>query len=171
MKINFDGKRKIIAVTFVLAAVFVTLLITDMKRRIGYNKALGQYREMVALSKEYMEMKSGIRGVEKRIGLAKSENISIVVENLMSGIGLREKLESVKPFGGETKEDYSIYEAEVMIDNVTLNELVNILYAVYTVPAGLFVTSAEFKTDFSEKTLIDAMVSLKLVGLTKEDGR
>ncbi|MGE5893251.1 MAG: hypothetical protein ACM34I_04285 [bacterium] len=166
--LSVKKKRMIVAVVLVLVAVLLVLLSADLRSKGKYRAALTQRQEMAVLAEQYGVMRSHVDRVEHRIGLSKAESITIAVENLFGGMGLKRNLKSVKPFGGGTSEQYEIQEAEITVDKLTLNELVNVLHAVYTVPAGLFVTSAEFKRDFSERSRINARISLKLIGRKPE---
>jgi hypothetical protein len=172
MRLPLDRKKKILmAVSVAVAVAMVLLLGLDFRERRAYRKAEAQHQEMVSLSQQYLAMRSGVDRIEKRIGLSSTESLPIAVENIVAGMGLKGKLQSVKPFGGGTRENYEIQEAEVVIDKLTVNELVNVLYGFYTVPAGLFVTSSEYKRDFSDRRLINARLSLKLISLKQQEGK
>lgn len=161
------GAILVAGVLFVMTVLLVLFGI-DVRLKRKYRIALEQRSEMAALAEQYRAMRSHVDRIERRIGLSKTENIPVTIENVLAGVGLKKKLKSVKPFGGGTRERYEIQEAEIVIDKLTLNELVNVLHAFSTVPSGIFVTSAEFKRDFSERNLINARMSLKLIGLKPE---
>lgn len=166
---TLDKNRVYIIAALVLTGLLLLLVITDIKKRSDYRRVLDQFEQMVEIANDFSASGSEVSVIEKRIGLSKDESLPIIVERIVSEMGLKKKLQTVKPFGGGEKADYIIQETEVALEDLTLNELVNVLYGIYTVPAGLFVTSAEFKKDFTAQNLIDAEVILKMVAFKKED--
>lgn len=168
---QMSKKNQILLIAALAAAGMVIVLFgLDMKQRTGVSSAMEQYEEMSALSKLYSELSSSVNSVEKRSALSKGDSLPIVVESMITDIGLKERLRSVKPFGGGTKGNYEVQEAEVLLEKLSMNELINVLHGIYTEPAGLFVTAAEFKRDFTERETINAQLSLKMVSLPKEAG-
>ena len=168
MTTTISKNRVYIIASLMLTGLLLILVVTNIKKRSEYKKVLNQFEEMVEISNEFSRLGSEVNFIENRIGLSKSESLPIVIEKIVSEMGLKEKLQTVKPFGGGEKADYVIQESEVLLDNLSLNELVNVMYGIYTVPAALFVTSAELKSDFSERNLIDAKMTLKMVAFKKE---
>jgi hypothetical protein len=161
--------RIYIIAALVLTGLLIVLVVTDIKKRSEYRRVLDQFEQMVEIANEFSATGSDVSIIENRMGLSKDESLPIIVEKIVSEMGLKGKLQTVKPFGGGEKADYVIQETEILLDDLTLNELVNVIYGLYTVPAGLFVTSAEFKKDFTAQNLIDAQVTLKMVAFKKED--
>lgn len=161
-----DKKTKILIAGAALLIIFLIFIVSlDIKKKINYQRVLAQYNEMLVLEKEFLKLKTQTGMVEDRIGLSVHENLSIVMERLISTIGVRDKMKNIKPFEAGQNKGYSIQQAEVLFDGIDLNELVNLFYAIYTTPKGLFVTSFNIKKDFSKKQRIDARLSVKLVGL------
>ena len=152
-------------IVFIGLAVPVMLSVVDIGKRSQYRKVLMQYQEMISISKDVSGVAQKVGAIERRIVLAETQSLPVLIERIVSEIGLKKNLEVVKPFGGGERADYVIQESEVELENLTLNELVNVLYGIYTAPAGLFVTSAEIKKDFSEPTQLDVRMTLKLVAL------
>jgi hypothetical protein len=161
--------RVYIIAALVLTGLLIVLVVTDIQKRSEYRRVLDQFEQMVEIANEFSATASDVSIIENRMGLSKDESLPIIVEKIVSEMGLKKKLQTVKPFGGGEKADYVVQETEILLDNLTLNELVNVIYGIYTVPAGLFVTSAEFKKDFTAQNLIDAQVTLKMVAFKKED--
>ncbi|MGW8272944.1 MAG: hypothetical protein ACWGN7_06100 [Thermodesulfovibrionales bacterium] len=166
--LSFIRERYLVLIPIVAMVSLAILFGISMRHKGAYESALSQYREMEALGKSYLAMRDDVLEVERRMGLSHAESIPVIVEQLMGGMGLKGKLKSVKPFGGGTRETYVIQEAEVLTERLSLNELVNVLYAIQSAPFGLFVTSCEVTRDFSERTLLDAKLSLRLIGLKAE---
>ena len=154
----------------VAIGLLVFISVTALKKKADYRKTKKQYKEMLSVSKEFLRLREKVSMVEARAGLSESRQLPVVVEKVVADMGLKQKLQSVKPFGGGARTGYNVQEAEVAMDNLTLNELINVLYGIYHAPAGLFVTSAEFKRDFSAHELIDAKMSLKLVEFSGKKG-
>ncbi len=163
---ELDKKTKILIAGAALLIIFLIFVVSlDIKQKINYQRVFRQYDEMLVLKKEFLRLKTQTGMVEDRIGLSVHENLSIVMEKLVSTIGVRNKMKNIKPFGAGQNKEYSIQQAEVIFDGLDLNELVNLFYAIYTTPKGLFITSFNIKKDFSKKQSIDARLSVKLVEL------
>jgi len=161
----------VVAAGVVFLVVLIIVFGVDMKQRAKLSRTMKQHDELVVVSDEYSRLSASVSRIEKRAALSKGESLPIVIENMFEDMGLKERLQSVKPFGGGTKEGYEMQEAEVVVERLGMNELVNVLYGIYTQPAGLFVTSAEFKRDFTERERINAKLSLKMISLVTEEGR
>lgn len=149
-------------------ALLVFLMVIDIGKRSKFRNVLVQYREMVSISRELSTIAQEVGALESRIALAETQSLPVLVERIVSEMGLKKNLQAVKPFGGGERADYAIQESEVELENLTLNELVNVMYGMYTAPAGLFVTSAEIKKDFSAPKQLDVRMTLKLVSLSGE---
>jgi len=148
--LKLDKRAKIIIAGAALLIIFLIFMVfLDIKKKINYRKVMEQYNEMLVLGDEFSRLQAQTDKIEDRIGLSVHENLSIIMEKLISTIGVRDKMKNIKPFGAGQNGDYSIQQAEVIFDGLDLNELVNLFYAIYTTPKGLFITSFNIKRDFS----------------------
>jgi hypothetical protein len=169
---GFSVNKKIIAgLVGIAVALLVFLFIIDMGKRSKFEQVLAQHEEMIAISRELSVAGQKVSAIENRIGLAETQSLPVLIESIISDMGLKKNLQSVKPFGSGERADYMIQESEVELENLNLNELVNIMYGIYTAPAGLFVTSADIKKDFSDPQLLDVRMALKLVTTKGEKGK
>lgn len=172
--LRMDMEKKGLLVLGAAVAFFlgvIVLLGVDMKQRALLSGTMRQMDELSVVADEYKRLSSSVSRVEKRAALSKGESLPIVIENMFEEMALKERLKSVKPFGGGKKEGYDMQEAEVVVDRLSMNELVNVLYGIYTQPEGLFVTAAELKRDFTEREKINAKLSLKMISLVREEGK
>jgi len=164
-------KRLFIAIAVIMLGLLVTVIYSDLRKRARLSRILRQHDEMVSVAHELSSYGFHVKAIEDRMALAEKDQLPLIVERLVSGMGMKDKLQSVKPFGGGAEAEYSVQEAEVVMEKLTMNEVVNLLYGVYTFPAGLFATSVEMKRDFSSGNLIDIDMSLKLVSPKEESGK
>ncbi len=77
---------------------------------------------------------------------------------MLGSVGLKDRIKSIKNIdsnGGE--------KAELSIKGVSMNEMVNILYAFENAPMPLVVRAVELKNSFQRYGLLDMTLTLALV--------
>lgn len=116
------------------------------KRAFELKRQLAQMQE---LRKDYIQALGEAEEYRKRIFL-KEQNISVALEGILDGLHLKEKLSSIKPTIQKDIGKYRIDGAEVRMERLTLNETVNLLYAMEQGPEGFIVRSLKMKKDFSQ---------------------
>ncbi len=165
---NLTGRSRTLMTIAAIAVLLLFVIVSvNIKKRAELSRTLKQFDEMASISGEFSGIGSDVGLIERRIGLTEGGQIPVMMEKIVSEMGLRSKLSSVKPIGGGDRDNYLISESEVSFDNLSVNELINVLYGIYTAPAGLFVTSADIKRDFSQGNLVDAKLNVKLVSFRK----
>ncbi len=123
----------------------------------------GKYRELTALSNEYKAFSDRIDIIEKRISLVKVNGIVQAIDDLSSSLGIKKKVKSVKVVGRREITDTMTEEmAEVLIEKVDMNELVNIFYKAENMPMALSIKKVKIKKPFDNPELLDVTMTVAL---------
>ncbi len=119
--------------------------------------------ELNALGKEYRSLKDQVGSVEQKSVTSKTSGVAKVMEDVASSIGLKGKLKSVKGAGTrEIQGSLTEESAEVQMEKVTLNELVNMFYRIGEAPAIISVKRTTIKKSFENPELLNVTMTLAL---------
>jgi hypothetical protein len=157
------GRILIIALLIGLSVLIIPLLI--MQRAAGKEREAlrARQKELTVLSVEYRPLKQGLDLVEQRSTAAQVRGIANAVDTLSSSVGLKGKVKSVKVSGTREIQGAMTEEtAEVRMEKVTMNELVNIFYRVQEAPMILSVKRAAIKKTFENPELLDITMTLSI---------
>ncbi|MDH7500355.1 MAG: hypothetical protein QHH30_08225, partial [candidate division NC10 bacterium] len=87
--------------------------------------------EFRLLSSEYELLRKQIEGVDRRVSLGSSSGVPQAVDDIVSSLGIRQKMRSVRVIGKRrVSEELTEETAEVQVEKLNLNELVNLLYRI-----------------------------------------
>lgn len=114
----------------------------------------------MALKDEFLSLRRKVKLVEGRKHLANVKGIVEAVDQVFNPLGLKEKVQSVKPL---TTKDKNEEKAEVEIKGVDLNEMVNILYNVENSPMLLVIRKMSLKASFENPDKLNMTLTLSLV--------
>ncbi len=119
--------------------------------------------ELASLSRDYRTLKENVDLVEQRPSLSQIRGVANAVDSLSSSLGIKGKIKSVKvtpskEVSGSMKEE----NAEVVIEKVTLNELVNLFYRIGDAPMILSVKRVSMKKSFENPELLDVSMTIAL---------
>jgi hypothetical protein len=151
-----------------LAAVLgVVLAIVALIVSLGYNAGAEKrldasraaHEDLLQFRDEYLELSRRVSFLEKKRGLTSVQGIVEAVERTITPLGLRDSVKSIKPVRADGPHEE---RAEVLIQGVGMNEMVNLLYAVERAPMLLIIRKAEMRTSFEnpEQFTVTLMVSL-----------
>ncbi len=114
-----------------------------------------QRKEMMLLKDEFLSLRQRINLVEGKKNLSNVQGIVQAVDEVFSSIGLRDKVKTVKSTGKrETKNGFE-EEADISIEKVSMNEMVNILYKIERAPMILTIKKATVKKSFESPELLN----------------
>jgi len=122
-----------------------------------------KHKELSVLSREYKIMKENVDFVEQRSTVAQVRGIANAVDMLSSSVGMKGKIKSVKVTGArEIQGSMTEESAEVQMEKVSMNELVNIYHRVLDAPMILSVKRATIKKSFENPELLDVAMTIAL---------
>ena len=85
------------------------------------------------------------------------------MDEVFKSIGLGQKVKSVKSTGTREKKYASEEEAEVSVEKVTMNEMVNILFRMENAPMIFSIRRTSIKTAFDNPSLLNITMTVSLI--------
>lgn len=125
-----------------------------------------KYNELIMLSKEYEGLKGKIETAESKQSPTSKVGIANAVNDIFSSLGIKGKVKNItgisnRQLAGNISEE----SAEIYIEKVTMNELVNVFYKIETTPIVLSVKKAAIKKSFDKPELLNVTITLALFNL------
>lgn len=164
MRLKIGRRLFLIVVGFAVSIVLCILALnasTSSKRDLGNLKV--QQKEMHLLKDEFLSLKNRINAVEEKKSLTKVEGVVQAVDEIFLPLGLKRKVKSVKPTGTKELKGAIEEEAEVQVEKVDMNEMVNIFYKIENAPMILSIKKATIKTSFDNPALLNITMTIALV--------
>lgn len=163
MRLPLDRRFALPAALAAAVFICVVLVIMSASLRKERDSLKVQQKEMSALRDEYLELKGSVGAVEDRQTLTKVAGVVQGVEEIFKSIGLSQKVKSVKSAGARDQRFGTEEEAEVVVEKVNMNELVNILYKLENAPMALTVRKASMRTTFENPALLNLTLTVGLI--------
>lgn len=136
----------------IVFAIGINLLISERKE---LEKLKEQRKEMMLLKGEYVSLKQKINTVESKKNLTNVQGVVQATDEVFSSIGLRDKVKTVKTTGKRETRDGFEEEADIYIEKVNMNEMVNIFYKTENAPMVLTIKKATIKKSFENPELFN----------------
>jgi len=149
-----------IAVSVILCILLINVSLSS-KKDLGNLKA--QQKELLSIKDEFLSLKNRIDTVENKKSLTKIEGIVQAADEVFLSLGLKRKVKSVKPTGTKDLKETIEEEAEVQVEKVDMNEMVNIFHKIENSPMILSVKKTTIKTSFENPELLDITMIIALV--------
>jgi len=163
--LNFRFDRKVVilsglALLFVLCIVLFKVSLSLRKER---DSLKAQQKEMLLLVNDYASLKYAVDIVEGKKSLSQVQGIVQAVDEVFRSMGLNQKVKSVKSTGTREQKYASEEEAEISVEKVSMNEMVNIFYRVENAPMILSVRKASIRTSFDNPSLLNITMTIGLI--------
>lgn len=159
-----DRKKGLVFSVLILAMFILAVPAFMFERKALKDMELHKARlkEAGLLSIEYRTLKERINSFEKRKAITKTEGVMQAAGNLMSLSGIRDKVKSVKTAGNKMITNGTEERAEVRLERLSLNEVINILYRAENPAMTLSVKQISIKKSFEKPDLLDLNMTLSL---------
>ncbi|MDO8784633.1 MAG: hypothetical protein Q7J12_00295 [Syntrophales bacterium] len=120
-------------------------------------------KEFSNLTDKYNELKVQVNAIDGKRSLSKTRSIIQAVNEVFLSLGIKEKMKSLKGIenrdvGGQTNEE----SAEVQIEKLTLNELVQVFYKIENSPVLFSIKRVSAKKSFTSPELLDVTMTISL---------
>lgn len=166
---GLDRKRWLVSIAVV--AVFLTsiaIAIRALSSRAEVVRVLrDQRQEMVLLKDEVLSLRRKIEPAERRKSLSNVQGVLQAVEEVFSPIGLKDRVKTVKViYRKETKEGVE-EAADLVVERLTMNEMVNVFYRIEHVPFLLAIKKATIKQSFENPELLNLSLTLSFSRMTE----
>ena len=158
--------RRIISFSAVLIS-FLILAALGIKMLSSQTKELHQLqeqrKEMALLRDEFLLLQQKIQTVEKRKNLTNIQGVLQAVDEVFSSVGLKDKVKTVKNTGKRETKDGIEEEADVSVEKVTMNEMLNIFYRIDHAPMILSIKKVTVKQSFENPELLNITLMLSFL--------
>jgi len=148
-------------VLLVVIAVYGMNLLSSEQREL---KLLNdQRKEMLILRDEYVSLKKRVDSAESRKDLSSAQGIVQAADEVFQSIGLKDKVKTVKSTNRRDMKEGTEEEAELLIEKVSMNEMVNIFYKIENAPMILTIKKAVIKKSFENPELLNISLTLSFL--------
>lgn len=158
--------RRIISFSAVLIS-FLILAALGIKMLSSQTKELHQLqeqrKEMAVLRGEFLSLQQKIQTVENRKNLTNVQGVLQAVDEVFSSVGLKDKVKTVKNTGKRETKDGIEEEADISVEKVTMNEMVNIFYRIDHAPMILTIKKVSVKQSFENPELLNITLMLSFL--------
>jgi hypothetical protein len=149
-----------VAASLLLCAFLFNFMLT-LKEENSNLKA--SQKELALLKDDYLVLQAKVGAVEGKKTVADVKGVVQAVDTVFRSLGLNEKVKSVKTTGSREGKYGIEEEAEVQVEKVDMNEMVNIFYKLENAPMVLSVKKTVVKTTFEDPTLLNITMTLSLI--------
>ncbi|MGD0283382.1 MAG: hypothetical protein ABSB95_13585 [Dissulfurispiraceae bacterium] len=163
MKLSME-KRYIVPAAVVLALILSIVMVSvSMSLKKKHSALLEQQNELMQLKEQYLTLRDSLAFVESKKSLTKVAGITQAVDEIFRSLGLSQKVKSVKSTGTWDRKYAIEDEAEVQLEKVNMNEMVNIFYKIENAPMILSIKKTAMKTSFDSPTLMNITMTVSLI--------
>lgn len=120
-------------------------------------------KDLSVLDAEYKPLRDKIATFEQRKSSTKIAGVPQAMDDLSSSVDLKRKVKGVKSIGSREITGGTEESAEVQIEKVTMNELVNLLFRIEDAPMMLSIKRAVVKKTFEDPELFNVTLTLSLL--------
>jgi general secretion pathway protein M len=160
-------KDRRVVIFFSGLTVFVILFVIGLNLLSADKKALknlkDQKQEMMTLKNDLLTLQQKIQATESRKNLTAVQGVVQAIDDVFVPVGLKDRVKTVKSTGKREGRDGFEEEADVYIEKVTMNEMVNILYRIENAPMILTIKKITIKKSFENPELLNISLILSFL--------
>jgi thioredoxin-related protein len=165
MREMMKDKKIILGIAgLVLFIIMISVALTTLaNERMDLLQLKEQRKEMIALKDSLLLLSRKVHNVEAKKELSKVQGIAQAVEEVFSSVGLKDRVKTVKSTGKRETKDGFEEEADVYIEKVTMNDMVNIFYRIRNAPMILTIKKVAIKKSFENPELLNISLILSFL--------
>ncbi|MBI5101793.1 MAG: hypothetical protein HZB33_08180 [Nitrospirae bacterium] len=163
MTIPYDKKFYAVAAAIIGVIACIAMAITARSLRTENAGLKARQTELMALKDEALKLREAVGSVTEKKSVTRVEGVVQAADEIFKSLGISQKVRSVKPSGSGERQYGIEEEAEVQLEKLTMNELVNLLYRVENAPMVLTSKKASMKTAFDNPTLLNVTMVITLI--------
>ncbi|HUO76429.1 MAG TPA: hypothetical protein VMU21_02535 [Thermodesulfovibrionales bacterium] len=159
----FSRSSIAIAIVLLLSILIIPVFMMQRASKKEVDTLKSKRNELAILTSEFTALKGQVDVVEQKTTSAQVQGVANVLDGIVSSIGIKGKLKSVKGLGSrEIKGPMTEESAEVQLERVSMNELVNMFYRIREAPVILSVKRATMKKAFENPDFLDVTMTIAL---------
>lgn len=145
-----------------LYILIVPVFLLSLTTKKEASMATARYKEMEALGSEYKMLKERMGALDKRKALTKVSGTTQAADNILASLGLKAKMKSFKSLGSRELPGGSEETADIYLEKLSMNELVNIFYSIENAPMPIAIKKTNMKKSFEKPELLDITITISL---------
>jgi len=147
--LKFDRALLSIIVLCILALITtITSYVSTRNFQSNNNTLSKQISEISSMTEGVIQMKELVESREKKIGSSKARGIVSTMEQILGTLSLKAKV--IKPLSKKKLTTFMEENAEIEIQDIDLNHIVNLLYKIDTSPSPMKINSAAINATFED---------------------
>lgn len=151
------------AIIGVILIVITVITFASSGKLEKKNRSLhNQLNEMKRMKEELAELRELVDTREKKIGLTEVNGVVSALEEMLDGLGVEAK--SIKPLEKRKSGEFTEESAELRIESIDINTIVNLLYKVDNSPVPLKVKDASIRSMFENPDMFILSLTASLIG-------
>ncbi len=162
-EILFPDRKSFLLMSAVILVTLFTIIISIYANSIDRknNTLKAQLAEIESLSGKLIRIRNIAESKEKKIGLTKVTGVVSALEQILNSIGLKAKV--IKPLGKKRIKKFIEEDAELEIQDIDLNSIVNLLYKIDNSPVPMKIKNAAIKTTFENPDIFILKLTASLI--------
>lgn len=141
-------------VILIIPAFFIERAAKSEKSRLNTRQ-----KELAVLASEYKTLKERLDTFEHKKTLTKAVSTAQALEDTLASLNLKARLKSVKLTGSREIKGTQEEVAEVILERMTMNELVNLFYRIENGPARIIVKKINIKKAFENPEFLNVSMT------------
>lgn len=151
--------------TYLFLIAFLLLVICLYFYSNQASKALAsqknRYSEYMSLAEQYQLLYTNISNFEKKQGLTKSRGLLDFAQSQFEELGIKNRIKSLKGLGTKDIKDYYIEESiDIVAENMTMNEIANILFRLERAPMMISIKNLNIKKSFENPDRLNIQITI-----------
>ncbi|MFO0753331.1 MAG: hypothetical protein U0411_08415 [Thermodesulfovibrionales bacterium] len=120
-------------------------------------------KELAVVGEEVKQLRERLVRVEGKATVAQVKGILQAVDEVFLPLGLKQRIKSVKQTGAREIKEMVEEEAEIQVEKLDTNEMVNLFHRIENAPLLLSLRKVSVKTSFDAATRLDITLTLALM--------
>ena len=151
-----------IGIALLLSLAIILSMANDRSGRLKKQLAAREadVAEMLVLKQRYQQANAVARKLANRLEATRADDSPA---RIIDEIGIKGKGSQIKPLKGEDRGGYLEDAAEVKIDGLTLNEVVNLLFRLEKGTSPVVIKKALLKTRYDDLARLDLTLTIALL--------
>jgi general secretion pathway protein M len=167
---HLDSRLRLRIGIGVAVLLFLAIIFSAANDRIGRLKMRLAAREtdiaeMMVLKQRYLEANATAQKLANRLTATRPDDTPA---RIIDEIGIKGKGTQIKPIKGEERGGYLEDAAEVKLDGLTANEVVNLLFMLEKGTRPVLIKKALLKTRFDDPSRLDLSLTIALLKAAPE---
>lgn len=158
-----SDKHSMILLLAIAVVIIMTITVSvnsrDARKRNESLKA--QLIELNSLGAGLIDMKELVNAKERKIGLTKESGVVSRLESILKSMRLEAR--ALKPMQVNRINEFTEEDAELEIQNIDLNGIVNMMYQINNAPAPMKIKSASIKSTFEDPDKFTLKLTASLI--------